>query len=137
MNGHLHLCGLSSEFSETSEKECVHYYGDGKCNHLSNYGSDCDDIEYVPISELQSTLTRVTAERDEARIRASNDAYTAKEAIEFSEKYKAERNELLKMIRIIPCECPDGFKSRKLTDPDCPRCNWIDDDTISRIDEGK
>jgi len=63
MNGHLHLCGLSSEFSETSEKECVHYYGDGKCNHLSNYGSDCDDIEYVPISEMQSTLARVTAEK--------------------------------------------------------------------------
>jgi hypothetical protein len=59
------MCCLSSEFSETGKKECVNYYGDGKCNHLSNYGSDCDDIEYVPISELQSTLARVTGERDE------------------------------------------------------------------------
>jgi len=59
------MCCLSSEFSETGKKECVNYYGDGKCNHLSNYGSDCDEIEYVPISELQSTLARVTGERDE------------------------------------------------------------------------
>lgn len=29
--------------------------------------------------------------------------------------------------RWLPCLCHEGFKSRKLTDPSCPRCNYADD----------
>ena len=35
------------------------------------------------------------------------------------EKYK-------EMIRVIPCTCDEAYKNRRLTAPDCPRCNWID-----------
>jgi hypothetical protein len=31
------------------------------------------------------------------------------------------------MIKIIPCTCNIAYTSRKLTAPDCPRCNYIYD----------
>lgn len=52
-----------------------------------------------------------------------------------AEKYRKERDELMEMIRIIPCSCHEAFKCRNLTDPDCPRCNWIYDDLITHIQE--
>lgn len=44
-----------------------------------------------------------------------------------------DRDELMEMIKIIPCTCHEGFKSRNLTDPVCPRCNWIDEDLVNRL----
>jgi hypothetical protein len=46
---------------------------------------------------------------------------------------KITLKDLLEMIRIIPCLCHEGFKSRGLTDPNCPRCNWIDEDTVEKV----
>jgi len=46
---------------------------------------------------------------------------------------RADIEDLLEMIRIIPCTCHGGFKSRGLTDPDCPRCNWIEDDIVAKV----
>jgi len=42
-------------------------------------------------------------------------------------------NDLIKMIDDIPCICHSAYKDRKLTDPHCPRCNWIDEDTVNRV----
>jgi len=48
-------------------------------------------------------------------------------------KINKDVNDLLEMIRIIPCQCHEGFTSRKLTDPSCPRCNWIDENTVNKV----
>ena len=33
----------------------------------------------------------------------------------------------------IPCHCDEFYKSRKLTDPSCPRCNWVDDELFDKM----
>jgi hypothetical protein len=40
---------------------------------------------------------------------------------------------LKEMIRIIPCTCDEAYRSRGLTAPDCPRCNYVDEDLINGI----
>ena len=57
------------------------------------------------------------------------------EYIRASKAALADVTELLELIRIIPCTCKAGYKDRKLTDPDCPRCNWIDEDTVKKVNE--
>lgn len=52
------------------------------------------------------------------------------------DRYKGERDALMEMIRIIPCTCHAGYKDRNLIDPDCPRCNHVDEDLINKIKEG-
>lgn len=80
-------------------EDCKKHYV--SCMVTMQYGHDCKEyeskIDYKRLWELA-----------EARCKAAED----------------ERNELMEMIRIIPCQCNDGFTSRKLTDPSCPRCNW-------------
>jgi len=46
---------------------------------------------------------------------------------------RADVKELLEMIRIIPCSCREIFISRKRRDPNCPRCNWVDDDIVNKV----
>lgn len=41
--------------------------------------------------------------------------------------------ELLDMIDCIPCTCIEAYSKRSLIAPDCPRCNWIDYDTVQKI----
>lgn len=48
-------------------------------------------------------------------------------------KINKDINDLLEMIRIIPCQCHEGFKDRGLVDPDCPRCNWIDENMVNKV----
>lgn len=43
--------------------------------------------------------------------------------------------EILDMIAEIPCICIDIYKNSRLCDPNCPRCNWIDEDIIKRANK--
>lgn len=38
---------------------------------------------------------------------------------------------LLDMIDEIPCNCNEMYTLRKLSSPDCPRCNYIDEDIVA------
>jgi hypothetical protein len=58
------------------------------------------------------------------------------------EKFNEMQNQLKKaqekikqyeeMIDAIPCTCDIAYTSRKLTSPDCPRCNYIYDPEESK-----
>ena len=55
-------------------------------------------------------------------------------------KQLEEENQKLKeMIRAIPCTCDEAYKSRGLTAPDCPRCNYVDENGEFQVvaDAGK
>ena len=41
--------------------------------------------------------------------------------------------ELLRMIDDIPCTCDIAYKSRGLSAPDCPRCNYVDKDIVEKV----
>jgi hypothetical protein len=47
------------------------------------------------------------------------------------EKLEEQNKQLLDMINVIPCTCDDAYKDRGLIAPDCPRCNYIDEDLIT------
>ncbi len=55
--------------------------------------------------------------------------------IDSPDELKSEQilKDTLEMINGIPCHCNDGYKSRGLTDPDCPRCGWIDEDIVQKL----
>ena len=40
---------------------------------------------------------------------------------------------LLRVIDAIPCTCDDAYECRDLTDPGCPRCNFVDEDTVEEV----
>jgi hypothetical protein len=44
---------------------------------------------------------------------------------------KDKNKQLLEMINAIPCTCDEAYKSRHLIAPDCPRCNYVDEDLIT------
>ena len=48
---------------------------------------------------------------------------------------RADVKELLEMITDIPCTCDKMFTDRGLCAPDCPRCNWIEDDIVNKVIE--
>lgn len=51
-----------------------------------------------------------------------------------SDRYIAELR--VEVNEMVPCLCDEGFKCRNLVDPQCPRCNWYDDEFIlSLVDE--
>jgi len=37
---------------------------------------------------------------------------------------------LISMLDDIPCTCDNAYKERELTDPNCPRCEWVDEQII-------
>ena len=41
--------------------------------------------------------------------------------------------ELVEMVEAIPCICEECYTSRKLTQPDCPKCNYIDMDVVNKV----
>lgn len=41
--------------------------------------------------------------------------------------------ELVEMVEAIPCICEECYTSRKLTQPDCPKCNYISVDVINKV----
>lgn len=41
--------------------------------------------------------------------------------------------DLVEMVEAIPCICEECYTSRKLTQPDCPRCNYIDMDIVNKV----
>lgn len=41
--------------------------------------------------------------------------------------------ELVEMVEAIPCICDKMYTDRKLTQPDCPRCNYIDIDIVNKV----
>lgn len=43
--------------------------------------------------------------------------------------------ELLQMISEIPCTCDKMYTDRGLCAPDCPRCNWIEDNIVNKVSE--
>jgi len=45
---------------------------------------------------------------------------------------RADVKELLQMIAEIPCTCDKIYTDRKLRAPDCPRCNWVEDDIVKK-----
>ena len=45
---------------------------------------------------------------------------------------RADVQELLQMIAEIPCTCDKIYTDRKLRAPDCPRCNWVEDDIVKK-----
>jgi hypothetical protein len=46
-----------------------------------------------------------------------------------------EENGLMAAIkRALPCQCIDAYKGRRLTDPDCPRCNYAEAVALEIID---
>ena len=48
---------------------------------------------------------------------------------------RADVQELLQMIAEIPCTCDKIYTDRKLRAPDCPRCNWVEDDIVKKVNE--
>ena len=102
---------LAAENKQLREHECC---GAERCMHVG--------WSRTELLAANNIILNITAENK--RLREERD------------RYKAERDELMEMIRIIPCTCHEGFKGRNLTDPDCPRCNWIYEDLITRIQEG-
>jgi len=44
---------------------------------------------------------------------------------------KKEIKLLLDMIDEIPCNCDGMYISRQLSSPDCPRCNYIDEEIVA------
>ena len=48
---------------------------------------------------------------------------------------QADVKELLQMIAEIPCTCDKIYTDRKLRAPDCPRCNWVEDDIVKKVNE--
>jgi hypothetical protein len=48
---------------------------------------------------------------------------------------RADIQELLQMIADIPCICDKIYKDRGLRAPDCPRCNWIEEDIVKKVGE--
>jgi len=72
----------------------------------------------------------------------SNINTLSKELIETQKKVcvlEAENQKLKEMIRAIPCTCDEAYKSRGLTAPDCPRCNYVDENGEFQVvaDAGK
>jgi hypothetical protein len=63
-------------------------------------------------------------ERPEGKYRLSEDV----------EKLEEQNKQLLDMIDAIPCTCDKIYKDRGLVAPDCPRCNYIDEDLIVTIE---
>ena len=49
----------------------------------------------------------------------------------YIKELEQQNKQLLEMINDIPCSCSEMFKKRNLADPDCPRCNWIDEEGLS------
>ena len=45
---------------------------------------------------------------------------------------RVDVKELLQMIAEIPCTCDKIYTDRKLRAPDCPRCNWVEDDIVKK-----
>ena len=45
----------------------------------------------------------------------------------------ADVRELVEMVEAIPCICEECYTSRKLTQPDCPKCNYIEVDIINKV----
>ena len=48
---------------------------------------------------------------------------------------RVDVKELLQMIAEIPCTCDKIYTDRKLRAPDCPRCNWVEDDIVKKVNE--
>ena len=45
----------------------------------------------------------------------------------------ADVRELVEMVEAIPCICEECYTSRKLIQPDCPKCNYIDMDVVNKV----
>lgn len=41
-----------------------------------------------------------------------------------------QNKEMLDMIKLIPCTCDNIYKKRNLCAPDCPRCNYINEEVL-------
>jgi len=51
------------------------------------------------------------------------------------DEVRTDIKELLQMIAEIPCTCDKIYTDRKLRAPDCPRCNWVEDDIVKKVNE--
>ncbi len=45
------------------------------------------------------------------------------------------KKELVEALEEIPCLCHEVYKARNLRDPECPKCNWIDEKLIKKYKE--
>jgi hypothetical protein len=46
-----------------------------------------------------------------------------------------ERKELIEALNSIPCLCNEGYETRNMIDPYCPRCNWVDTEFLNKLEE--
>jgi hypothetical protein len=49
-------------------------------------------------------------------------------------KLQELNNELLQALKNIPCNCNDGYRIRNMIDPFCPKCNYVDNELISKAE---
>ena len=91
-------------------EEKQRYIGDPETTHCPNCGSA--EIEETKLQKLPKA-----------------DAYSLLAEV------RADIQELLQMIADIPCICDKIYKDRGLRAPDCPRCNWIEEDIVKKVGE--
>ena len=90
----------------------------GLCTDCVFVAAKCaeDDVKECPYFAVESAICEANSNASLADVRA-------------------DIQELLQMIADIPCICDKIYKDRGLRAPDCPRCNWIEEDIVKKVGE--
>ena len=100
------------------------YFEDGIVHH-----KDCEKELFEILNDLQKGEIRISDAVRKIKKENANSGYPLLGEV------RADIQELLQMIAEIPCTCDKIYTDRKLRAPDCPRCNWVEDDIVKKVNE--